>query len=963
MTVRIPWDRYEVALLLNTYERVTGGSNINTEAKKLSETLRYLAKCRGVVIDDTFRNVNGMKMQLANVEYLFTNGEKGLSGASSMIRQMYELYKANPEEYKTILKEAIRMTGNTTMSVEEAFYEYAKAKIRLSPKMLAAFLQKAADYCHLKNPLLGMMNVKTIRRVQQKISEDKLFRFRFGKDAQIIRDVTQLYYSFIKNYRATRDDDDLKTALSVESGVLEHVSHDEVEKPIINGNSIISPEVLFVHDQTAETLEVTRQEAASSTEVTDQRQVDFSQNKSYLFTKPMNTADFRRKLDENFKPYLLTVKKLASPTAAQYSHSIEAVERFILEREIDCTLDVNDPDEAERIYDLLMGRNDFVDWNNLRHHQFSAALAQYIAYLRQNETATENPSSKNTLTIKDVAVIVLQEAGQPLTIAEMLQRIEERQLYKFGRSASTNLYISIRRYCKGMTSKHHAQEDIFERFTDKAGQIRYKLIGEEIKPLSSSDGQKGTPVDERWFPILQDFFPDGYILNDFLGQFQAAAFWQERYGEECPIQGDAIDTAMKAVGVIRDGRVFIKCEEDKQLIATMCAVINDILSHYTTVYRSCIYNYYQEQLAAISIYTESVMTQQLLEEAKGSFYSTNQVFAKRGQYASVVLDVRRVLRDHGGPMQVDDVAKVLWFIPRNMVYHYLSVDDESINIGNSTWMLAEHFPVTLDDANRIGNMLDEYFLTNNYVQAFKLMPLLQSRLPGIADNLNGMTYQAIFNIVAYYLRERYNFTKAIISPKGTSVDFTDLFRAFAADRDFFTLADLEALASELKLPIYWESTYAGGAVRVSKTEFVNRRLIQFDVDSIDAVLADLCPGDYLPLMSVSSAMMMHLASCGYPWNGYLLQSYVHGFSKVFRLSYSSFGKTGYYGAMVRQSCKKISNYGSLIERVLTDDDTWETTADALNILVKQGYQALRKYKGIDNVVAQARQNKLSNDGR
>ena len=152
-------------------------------------------------------------------------------------------------------------------------------------------------------------------------------------------------------------------------------------------------------------------------------------------------------------------------------------------------------------------------------------------------------------------------------------------------------------------------------------------------------------------------------------------------------------------------------------------------------------------------------------------------------------------------------------------------------------------------------------------------------------------------------------------------------------------------------------------MRVSKTEFVNRRLIQFDVDSIDAVLADLCPGDYLPLMSVSSAMMMHLASCGYPWNGYLLQSYVHGFSKVFRLSYSSFGKTGYYGAMVRQSCKKISNYGSLIERVLTDDDTWETTADALDILVKQGYQALRKYKGIDNAVAQARQNKLSNDGR
>lgn len=59
----------------------------------------------------------------------------------------------------------------------------------------------------------------------------------------------------------------------------------------------------------------------------------------------------------------------------------------------------------------------------------------------------------------------------------------------------------------------------------------------------------------------------------------------------------------------------------------------------------------------------------------------------------------------------------------------------------------------------------------------------------------------------------------------------------------------------------------------------------------------------------------------------------------------------------------INSYSSLIEQVLTDDGTWETPADALDILVKRGYQALRKYKEIDNVVAQARKNKLAVDGR
>ena len=275
-------------------------------------------------------------------------------------------------------------------------------------------------------------------------------------------------------------------------------------------------------------------------------------------------------------------------------------------------------------------------------------------------------------------------------------------------------------------------------------------------------------------------------------------------------------------------------------------------------------------------------------------------------------------------------------------------------------MLVEHFPLTREDAHQIGDMLNEYFLANNYVQAFDLIPLLEKRLPSIADNLSGLTYMAVFNIVAYYLKDQFSFSKAIISPRGTSVDFTDLFRSFASEHETFTLADLDSFASELKLPIYWESTYAGGAVRVSDTDFVNKSLIHFDVDAVDRVLEDFCPGDYLPIQAVSSAMMMHLPSCGFRWNGYLLLSYVQSFSNVFRLSYNSLGKTGFYGAMVRKSCKEIGNYSSLIERVLTDDDTWTTSADALDLLVKCGYQVLRKYKGIDNVVEKARQNKQMN---
>ena len=105
---KIPWDRYEVALIFSAYERTAEGSDINTEAAKLSKLLRSIAICKGLSIDETYRNINGMKMQLANVQYLFTDGKKGLSGASAMIHKMYELYKTNRAEYQTILEEANR---------------------------------------------------------------------------------------------------------------------------------------------------------------------------------------------------------------------------------------------------------------------------------------------------------------------------------------------------------------------------------------------------------------------------------------------------------------------------------------------------------------------------------------------------------------------------------------------------------------------------------------------------------------------------------------------------------------------------------------------------------------------------------------------------------------------------------------------------------------------------------------
>ena len=522
--------------------------------------------------------------------------------------------------------------------------------------------------------------------------------------------------------------------------------------------------------------------------------------------------------------------------------------------------------------------------------------------------------------------------------------------------------MARRDFTDSNTQSHHKYSAALGQYTFYLGGTppMFKSIPENQEVQEKAiEVREQAPVDDRWQAILADSFPDGYILDDFLSQFQASAYWQERYDENCPIEGAAIDDAMKALGSVRDGRVYAKKEEDNQLISEISDEINNILSQYSTVYRSSIYERYRDQLAACSIYTEQVMTQQLKATAKGSFYSTYQVFARLGQEPSVMQDCRKVLRNHGGAMSASDVSKELWFIPYDTVYQSLVNDSEALNIGNSVWMLAEHFPLSKEDAETIGDMLDECFLTQDFIQQSELMPLLRNRLPSIADNLSGLHFIAVFNILNYHLKNRFGFSKAIISPKGAKTDFRDLFRGFAREHERFTLDELSAFASDLSVPIYWESTFDGGAVRLNKAEFINRKQIAFDVEATDKVLESFCTGDYLSIQALSSAMMVHLPPCGYSWNGFLLLSYLYGFSKTFRLIYNSISKTGYYGAMVRRSCEEIDSYERLLERILTDDNTWSTETEALSLLVKDGYQARLRLNGIGQIVEKARQNKLT----
>lgn len=864
MSIRIPWDNYEIALMFEIYQHMAMGMSLGSAAEKLSGILRQKAINQGIEIDDIFRNTNGMVFYLKRTEYLFTKGKSGLDGAQKNVVEMFELYHHNHTKYEEILVEARKLAGITapfdspvksaatrkgvkevnewSKLIQDRFAKWISARITSAQLSVQFPAYKMIDeFCLsrgiLRKSVFEIIDVTALNKALSSLQGNKVFKRKYR--SQIALSALRNYISFVKAENAQLQE-------LIDS--CEKNGHIAIEDTTATSTPVVSvqqnTEAPFVE---------------SSIGVKDVSSHSVQQEEA-IHNDPLSA--FRCWMQNN---------GMSERTSVVYSLALRQCSHFALSKGY-TPVDFYQMENAEMANNcktLLMGDAEFVAMNARRNNQFSACMTKYICYLR--DRGSETTENRN-------------------------------------------------------------------------------------------ESMHSIAVDPKWKEILEKDFPDGYILDDFLCQFQAAAMWQEHFGETCPLEGVEIDRAIAACGNVKDGRVFISNEEEGQLLKEIADMVADLLHTYSNIYTVQVYQRYREELMTLAIYTEKVMIQQVLQHAGGRFVlSYNAFFTKPGDNATVAQDCEKVLRRYGGAMPVQDVAKELWFIPYDTVYHSLSVNDRCLNVATGTWMLVEHFPFTQEDATLVANMLSECFLSREYILLTEVLPLIQKNLPNVADNVSSLNAGGLFNIVEYYLKDQFSFSKSIISPKGKAIDNRVLFRRFSSERNQFSLADLEAFASELATPIYWESTVAGGAVRISHNEFVNRSQIRFDVDAIDDVLEGICPGDYLSFYQIPKGMLVLLPSCGYPWNGYLLSSYVYGFSKKFHMAYNSLGKTGYYGAMVRRSSKELETYEDLIVRVLTDHDAWKSQTDALNLIVNQGYQATRKLKGIENMIARANQNKLNDE--
>ena len=408
---------------------------------------------------------------------------------------------------------------------------------------------------------------------------------------------------------------------------------------------------------------------------------------------------------------------------------------------------------------------------------------------------------------------------------------------------------------------------------------------------------------------------------------------------------------LKKAGSFIDGRIYPKQDKKQNnLIAEMFTeVINALNDGARCVYICCVMERWQHDLATqLNVYNEETLRALLISQRVPGLIITDYVLKATTQKVYPEENVIAVIRESHSGMTYQQLQEILWYIPLDTIKHALVTTPQIVNVDAETYFYAPNFPATPAELQHLKTCMASRIATKGYLVAQDIEAIIQEQCHTIAINTADYKDWAYRNILKYLFRDDFQFGGAVVSEKGRTLEMWQVYRGYCRDRELITLDELKSLKDELGVPIYWDSVMAE-MVRINANEFVRRDLVHFDVSATDRVLNEMCPGDYIPLKGIS--LYLHFPPIEYPWNEFVLESYLQ-ISKAFKLYHVSYANHGAFGVMVRTS-SKFEDYQAVVEDMLANNWEWNTTEQALSLIVEKGYQARKRWTNFEQVTQKA----------
>lgn len=953
MAIRIPWDKYEVAILIDASIKVINNEKERKIAiKEVSQKLRQKAINIGIIIDDIYRNENGISMQMNIIISLIQNKTSGLHNASKLFTEVVNLYHSDIIEFQELLKEANNLSDVSLQNNDTKTYSLPINSVKL---------EKSID---------NIIPTK-IKIIDKEIE---------------VTSWIDLYIAFMSeanNISASYLENRYKESFHNVTYIAKAGNMNLLHKPVHIANSVY---YLETDIPLIKILDVISTFCA-------QYRIDYNKVIIEYTVKPNFKEDILEDNNSSMNDSTPMNDKL------EYSEDISKVSFFSI-REIESIIDIRQARPTKiKIFNLSI---DVITWTDL----FVALISELIKYT----SASLNSLCNKLLSNKCYVFVKAGNVNQlvkPIHITNTVYYIETDLTY----NEVITFFKAIHSFCNENNINKDTIIIYYQgklKYTFENTEINSSSLNssidinldynnsESIKPVSDSikipqdqnkleDAFSSSIVEDERFEaqtidnpssednecneittektyddyqtVLQLKFRKGFRLNSALDLRKFKAFYKDIHNDELHDFDNQILSKIKSCGITYDDKLYLleSLLSDEVKDKLFIYIDKSFNSGITAIYYNALYQEFQEEFSCERIFDSEMLRLYLQNTLNDKYYFTQTYMSKeKAVQIDVAKEIKKILMHHGTPVLTDDICKELSHIPQDKIRQAISINDEFIrNAKKGEYFHSSLINLSQVDIDNISSLINKAIIEKEYISGNELLDAIQIKYPHIIENNAVLSRLGLRESIAYTLKNKYTFNGNVISKYGEYLSMSDVYVDFSKNKDRFTLDELKLLKNEIQSGvIYFESVYAN-SLRISEDTFVSRKYACFDITSTDAAIAMFMnEKEYLPLKAISSFGSFPYA--GFPWNIFLLEHYVADFSDKYKLLHTTFNETNCVGAIVKKSAN-ISTYDELIAVALADSDIDLSESNVLSYLCDNGYIVLRRYRGTASAIMKAKE--------
>lgn len=424
--------------------------------------------------------------------------------------------------------------------------------------------------------------------------------------------------------------------------------------------------------------------------------------------------------------------------------------------------------------------------------------------------------------------------------------------------------------------------------------------------------------------VIVKNFPNGYRVGSHIELKRFRSAYKKLHGKSMKFKDDVLESYIRTIGFEYDGKVYIPEEAmPKQLYEELEEYI---LSVFRTgrkyIFFKSLYNKFKDKFIDTQIAGEEMLRLYLRSlNHRGWFFNPQFMTYDLDTTVSIFGEVECYMKEQQRIVTIDELKEALGFLPDDRVEQEWGANSSVfVSNGRNEKFHIDFFYISDTQLNGISNLIATALEQSPFMTGDQLLSETRLLFPELFDANSSVSDLGIRNALANRLGNRFSFRHNLISTIKNDYDGPEAIIAFCKSRGYFTLPEVDEVARIIgsSLNSYLEKI-AEVSIRVNETDFIPRSSLKFDTEAIDKGLDVFVKGSFSPISSISNFEALPSVS-EYPWNSYLLESYLLRESKKYRLLHPRYlAKEGVKGAIVNSE-SPIKDYDDLLIQAIGEAD-------------------------------------------